>query len=163
MVEGPIANFGISLWRIFSVFQKNRVLGYSWSTLLWHRCHYPHGLRDALSPVCGIFFLGFLRFSDFFYIFTFSNFCCVLLWSFLLVFWDFFGISSDFLNLFGFLRLLGFLDFFLDFLRFLFFFKITKFTTKSYWGYYWTPKWPSQNSIKNGRPKPFAGARNRPA
>ena len=40
---------------IFSVFQKNRVLGYSWSTLLWHRCYYPHQSRDALSPVCGIF------------------------------------------------------------------------------------------------------------
>ena len=34
-----------------------RVLGYSWSTLLWHRCYYPHRSRDALSPVCGIFFL----------------------------------------------------------------------------------------------------------
>ena len=40
---------------IFSVFQKNRVFGYSWSTLLWHRCYYPHQSRDALSPVCGIF------------------------------------------------------------------------------------------------------------
>ena len=40
---------------IFSIFQKNRVLGYSWSTLLWHRCYYPHRSRDALSPVCGIF------------------------------------------------------------------------------------------------------------
>ena len=37
---------------IFSVFQKNRVFGYSWST---HRCYYPHRSRDALSPVCGIF------------------------------------------------------------------------------------------------------------
>ena len=27
-----------------------------WSTLLWHRCYYPHRWRDALSPVCGIFF-----------------------------------------------------------------------------------------------------------
>ena len=32
-----------------------RVLGYSWSTLLWHRCYYPHRSWDALSPVCGIF------------------------------------------------------------------------------------------------------------
>jgi hypothetical protein len=40
---------------IFSVFQKNRVLGYSWSTLIWHRCYYWHRSRDALSPVCGIF------------------------------------------------------------------------------------------------------------
>ena len=29
---------------------------YSWSTLLWHRCYYPHRSRDALSPVCRIFF-----------------------------------------------------------------------------------------------------------
>ena len=27
-----------------------------WSDLLWHRCYYPHRSRDALSPVCGIFF-----------------------------------------------------------------------------------------------------------
>ena len=30
-----------------------------WSTLLWHRCYYPHWSRDALSPVCGIFFQSF--------------------------------------------------------------------------------------------------------
>ena len=30
---------------------------YSWSTLLWHRCYDPHRSRDALSPVCGFFFL----------------------------------------------------------------------------------------------------------
>ena len=40
---------------IFSVFQKNWVFGYSWSTLLWYRCYYTHRSRDALSPVCGIF------------------------------------------------------------------------------------------------------------
>ena len=40
---------------IFSVFQKNLVLGYSWSTLLWHWCYYLHRSRVALSPVCGIF------------------------------------------------------------------------------------------------------------
>ena len=40
---------------IFSVFQKNWVCGYSWSTLLWYRCYYPHRSRDAFSPVCGIF------------------------------------------------------------------------------------------------------------
>ena len=39
----------------FSIFQKKWVLGYSWSTLLWYRCNYPHRSRDALSPVCGIF------------------------------------------------------------------------------------------------------------
>ena len=26
-----------------------------WSTLLWHRCYYPHWSRDALCPVCRIF------------------------------------------------------------------------------------------------------------
>ena len=41
---------------IFSVFQKNPILWYSWSTLLWDRCYYPHQSRDALSPQCGIFF-----------------------------------------------------------------------------------------------------------
>ena len=40
---------------IFSVFQKMLFFGYSWSTLLWYRCYYPHRSRDALSPVCGIF------------------------------------------------------------------------------------------------------------
>ena len=40
---------------IFFVFQKIWVFGYSWSTLLWYRCYYPHRSRDALSPVCGIF------------------------------------------------------------------------------------------------------------
>ena len=63
LVVGHVANFGISLdvfeflhfgW-FFSVFKKNQVLGYSWSTLLWHRCYYPHRSRDALFPVCGIF------------------------------------------------------------------------------------------------------------
>ena len=29
-----------------------------WSTLLWHRCYYPHRSRDVLSPVCGIFCTG---------------------------------------------------------------------------------------------------------
>ena len=45
---------------IFYVFQKNWVFGYSWSTLLWYRCYYPHRSRDALSPVCGIFLVCFL-------------------------------------------------------------------------------------------------------
>ena len=31
------------------------ILRYSWSSLLWYRCYYPHQLRDALSPVCEIF------------------------------------------------------------------------------------------------------------
>ena len=39
----------------FFIFQKNWAFGYSWSTLLWYQCYYPHRSRDALSPVCGIF------------------------------------------------------------------------------------------------------------
>ena len=46
-----------AFWMIFSLFQKNLVFGYSWSTLLWYRCYYTHRSRDALSPVCGIFWL----------------------------------------------------------------------------------------------------------
>ena len=42
-------------WMIFSVFQKNWVLGYSWSTLLWYRCYYLHWSSEALSPICGNF------------------------------------------------------------------------------------------------------------
>ena len=42
---------------IFPVEKKKRVFGYSWSTLLWYRCYYPHRSRDAMSPVCGIFLL----------------------------------------------------------------------------------------------------------
>ena len=40
-----------------SLAKKNRffLLILPWSTLLWHRCYYPHRSRDALSPVCGIF------------------------------------------------------------------------------------------------------------
>ena len=41
---------------IFSVFQKNRVLGYSWSTLLWHWRYYLHWSRDTLSPVLGAYY-----------------------------------------------------------------------------------------------------------
>ena len=37
----------------------NRGFGYSWSTLLWHQCYYPHRSRDALSPVCRIFYVSF--------------------------------------------------------------------------------------------------------
>ena len=70
LVEGYIANIGISLglfeflrfgW-FFSVFQKIWVFGYSWSTLLWYRCYYSHRSRDALYPVCRIFF-SFLFFK----------------------------------------------------------------------------------------------------
>ena len=32
------------------------VFVYSWSTLLWYRCYYPHRSRDLMSPIWGIFF-----------------------------------------------------------------------------------------------------------
>ena len=32
------------------------VFVYSWSSLLWYRCYYPHWSRDSMSPVCKIFF-----------------------------------------------------------------------------------------------------------
>ena len=41
----------------FFPFKKNVCFGYSWTTLLWHRCYYPHWSRDALSPVCRIFLI----------------------------------------------------------------------------------------------------------
>ena len=41
----------------FFRFSKKLGFGYSWSTLLWYRCYYPHRSRDALSPVFGIFLL----------------------------------------------------------------------------------------------------------
>ena len=62
LVEGYIANFGISLdvfkflsfgW--FFAFFKKLGFWYSWPTLPWYWCYYPHWSRDALSPVCGIF------------------------------------------------------------------------------------------------------------
>ena len=65
---------------IFSSFQKNLFLGYSWSTLLWYRCYYPHRSRDPLSPVCGIFcwlFVGsqwIIRWS--FVQMNYRNECC---------------------------------------------------------------------------------------
>ena len=34
-----------------------------WSTLVWHRCYYPHRSRDALSPVCGIFTCYYTKFD----------------------------------------------------------------------------------------------------
>ena len=54
---------------IFSVFQKNWVFGYSWSTLQWYRCYYLHRSRDALYPVCGILSCKILS------IFTWLFFC----------------------------------------------------------------------------------------
>ena len=55
LVKGP----GPGRFRWFFTFlKKNRVFGYSWSTLLWQRCYYLHWSRDALSPVCGIFAEG---------------------------------------------------------------------------------------------------------
>ena len=56
---GYITTWGgyIEIWGGY--IGKMRVLGYSWSTLLWHRCYYPHRLRDSVFPVCRIFFLWF--------------------------------------------------------------------------------------------------------
>ena len=49
----------------FFRFSKKLGFGFSWSTLLWYRCYYPHRSRDALSPVCGIFcFKTFFSFMD---------------------------------------------------------------------------------------------------
>ena len=45
----------------FFRFSKKLGFWYSWSTLLWYRCYYPHRSRDALSPVCGIFVLSVSR------------------------------------------------------------------------------------------------------
>ena len=62
LIKAHIANFGISLdvfefldfgW--FFPFFFYWVFGYSWSTLSWYWCYYPHWSRDALPPVCGIF------------------------------------------------------------------------------------------------------------
>ena len=63
MVKGHIANFGtfpdvfefLRFYNFFRFSKKSRLWGYSWSTLLWYRCYYPHRSRDAFSPVCGIF------------------------------------------------------------------------------------------------------------
>ena len=52
----------------FCFSKKKLVLGYSWFTLLWYRCYYPHRSMDALSPVCGIY-------SSFFYL-EFPHLCC---------------------------------------------------------------------------------------
>ena len=49
----------------FFRFSKCLVFGYYWSTLLWYRCYSPHWLRDALSPVCGIFSFNFFEFLVF--------------------------------------------------------------------------------------------------
>ena len=49
-----ILSFGV-LNDFFRFSKKKWVFGYSWSTLLWYRCYYPHRSRDALSPVCRIF------------------------------------------------------------------------------------------------------------
>ena len=65
----------------FSFFKEKWLFGYSWSTLLWYRCYYPHQSRGALFPVCGILFFFF--FSSTFcifknYIFAILHFhnCC---------------------------------------------------------------------------------------
>ena len=57
------AFWAFAFWMIFSGFQNIWVFGYSWSSLLWYRCYYPHRSRDALSPVCGNFIVGTAHFS----------------------------------------------------------------------------------------------------
>ena len=42
-------------WIIFFCFYLFFGFVYSWSTLLWYRCYYPHRSRDSVSPVYGIF------------------------------------------------------------------------------------------------------------
>ena len=67
LVEGYISNFGISL-NILEFFRFGLffqflifflVFVYSWSTLLWYQCYYPHRSRDFMSPVRGIFSFNF--------------------------------------------------------------------------------------------------------
>ena len=45
----------------------DKTLNSKFDTLLWHRCYYRHRSRDALSPICGIFFIFFtsVRVLDF--------------------------------------------------------------------------------------------------
>ena len=56
-----LADFWVfAFWMIFTV-KKISFFWYSWSTLLWYWCYYPHWSRDAFSTVCGIFTLKFER------------------------------------------------------------------------------------------------------
>ena len=83
---------------IFSVFQKKLVWGYSWSTLLWHRCYYPHRSRDALSPVCGIFSTreSTLRLTGWSLSYTINNLWFNIIFFF--TFWEYFRYLCSSLN-----------------------------------------------------------------
>ena len=72
-----------------------------------------------------------LTISDNFWVFGF------FLWIFW-IFWIFVGFVWDFLDFLGFLDVLNYFFLFVCFFRIPF--KVTKVTTKSYHGYYWTPK-----------------------
>ena len=134
-------------------------------------------------------FWDFLRFFQIFGFFDhFWQFLDFL--GFLWIFWiflDFLGFFWIFWIFFGFFWFFGrFLDFwifwiflkFLDFFWIFFFLVIvTNVTTKSYQGYYWTPKiakngpkqynklffCPKGKKSLGRRPKPSAGARSKPA
>ena len=103
---------------IFSVFQKNWVFGYSWSTLLWYRCYYPHRSRDALSPVCGIFNLKIQFDSRIIIRFQLCLIVCAVLFGLLLTFSNVFS-SFCFVRVvqfYGYLYNTFFSSFFLFFL-----------------------------------------------
>ena len=58
-------------WRRWRQWQRGGIFKKCLKAI-WQRCYYPHRSRDALSPVCGIFyspFSFFLRFSCFFNIY----------------------------------------------------------------------------------------------
>ena len=68
--------FEVPFKRLFATTSQNRM-----STLLCHRCYYPHRSRDALSPVCGIFLwqlFSILTMSFFlaFFAISFELVCC---------------------------------------------------------------------------------------
>ena len=46
----------------FFRFSTKLGFGYFWSTLLWYQCYYPHRSRDALYPICKIFFSQNLKY-----------------------------------------------------------------------------------------------------
>ena len=46
------------------------------SRIFWYQCYYPHQSRDALSPICGIFFMNKLLF---FFFKLYNSLCSTLL------------------------------------------------------------------------------------
>ena len=58
VIERSGLTFEHFVWKGSKIAAQKKLsflLSLPWSTLLWHRCYYPHRSRDALSPVCGIF------------------------------------------------------------------------------------------------------------